>query len=514
MRQGAVWIPDWPVTAAEMAGLVPVDTPAAVVGSRGVVAANAWARTAGVMEGMKKRIAHALCPELVDIPVDTGRDVQRFEPVLRALDRHIARVTVVEPGSVLFAARGAIRTAGSVEKLAEAIVGEIADIAGCESHVGFAEGTLATLLAARHDGVVTAGESQRYLMGQRMETVLIAVSSPTQRADIAECIELCERLGVRSIGDVLALGSTALTTRFGETGALIWQLASGHDIRVSNAVSLIEDFHCSRPCEPALVNTEQATFAVKELAGEVSEEMGFRGAGGGRLTITAFLENGEQYARSWHIEGGGEKDIVDRTRWQLDAWMASPEEGSGIVRLELMMSDLIPVGFRPEPLWGGRSVHAEQAARSASRLQTMMGEDEVRMVQYAGGRIPLERYRSHQWNEVVVQGNPVDAPWPGAIPDPAPAVLHPQGEPRELQGKCGHSLGVRGDGQLICSQCGDSEPGLLSGKRIENFAGPWIVEQRWWDRPTRRAYLQVIHEDAARLVYCEGGHWYEEGRYD
>ena len=145
---GSVWIPDWPITAVEISGEIEPGVPVAVYSHNGIVSANSWARREGIGEGMRKRSAHSLCSDALLIPSDPVREFVRFEPVLRALDRHIANVLVMTPGRVLFTAEGAIAAAGSGELLAEAIVGEINDAVGCEARVGFGKGTLAALLAA------------------------------------------------------------------------------------------------------------------------------------------------------------------------------------------------------------------------------------------------------------------------------------------------------------------------------------------------------------------------------
>ena len=57
--------------------------------------------------------------------------------------------------------------------------------------------------------------------------------------------------------------------------------------------------------------------------------------------------------------------------------------------------------------------------------------------------------------------------------------------------------------------------------RIERTAGPWPVEERWWDPRRRRRHvrLQVLVRNArgARRVFLlglEDGEWHLLGRYD
>ncbi len=519
VSQGGVWIPNWPVTAAELAGEVPAGVPAAVCGNRGVLAVNAWAGREGIEVGMGKRHAHALCPDAILIPPDAERDARRFEPVLRALDRHIARITVLEPGSVLFSARGALRGAGSSELLAEAIIGEIAECAGCEAQVGFANGTLATLLATRENAVVAAWRTEGYLLAQRTSVLLLAVTTAHMRVELANCIELLDRLGIRTLDGIRRMGRSALATRFGSTGLFVWQLVTGEDARMPDLKRDTPDFGFARAFEPPLDNAQQAAFAARQLAAELADEMAARSLSGGRLIITATLVNGRELQRAWILDGGGVKDVVDRVRWQLGSWVDSPEEGAAVARLELAMTDLLLAGRRQQPLWGGKGVHEEQAGRAAVRLQSLLGEELVRVPQKMGGRVPSERFTDRAWNEAKGSSAAAELPWPGSIPEPAPSIVHPLAVPVKVCADCGHPLCVTGEGILACVEdCEDPRPRTVQGQgrvlTIVEFAGPWVIDQRWWADHQRRAYLQVVGVGSALLLYIEDGQWWEEGCYE
>ncbi|MGO1593352.1 MAG: Y-family DNA polymerase, partial [Ancrocorticia sp.] len=325
---GSVWVPDWAVTAVEISGEIEPGTPAAVYGKSGIVSANSWARTEGVREGMSRRGAHALCPSAVLLPADPMREAARFEPIMRALDRHIANALVIEPGRVLFTATGAIRAAGGPEPLAEAVIGEINDAAGCEGLVGFGQGTLTALLAASGNECVVPERTISYLDNKPLSALRVAASSQRVLLEITECIELLGRLGISRIGGLRKLGRIALMTRFGQTGHLIWRLISAEDVHVAGQQKAAPEFSASRGFDPPLDNTEQTVFAAKMLADELGEEMASRSLAGGRLAINAHLMSGSELRRSWLLDGGGVKDIVDRVRWQLASWLSGGEEGS------------------------------------------------------------------------------------------------------------------------------------------------------------------------------------------
>jgi protein ImuB len=54
-------------------------------------------------------------------------------------------------------------------------------------------------------------------------------------------------------------------------------------------------------------------------------------------------------------------------------------------------------------------------------------------------------------------------------------------------------------------------------KRVVAWAGPWPVEERWWDPAghRRRARVQVLDDTGtAHLLAVEGGRWWLEATYD
>ena len=106
-------------------------------------------------------------------------------------------------------------------------------------------------------------------------------------------------------------------------------------------------------------------------------------------------------------------------------------------------------------------------------------------------------------------------PWPGRIPEPSPAVVHHEPVPAEIQDAEGVPVTVDARGLLSAA------PGWLrvSGDwaRIVAWAGPWPVDERWWDPSARQrlARLQVTsQEDVAYLLRLVDGRWWIEATYD
>jgi protein ImuB len=90
-------------------------------------------------------------------------------------------------------------------------------------------------------------------------------------------------------------------------------------------------------------------------------------------------------------------------------------------------------------------------------------------------------------------------------------LVHPRAIGAVLVGDDGDPVGVSGRGQLSAapSRCGSEE--------VVGWAGPWPVDERWWDAAShrRRARLQVLLEGGgAYLLALEGGRWRVEATYD
>ncbi len=109
-----------------------------------------------------------------------------------------------------------------------------------------------------------------------------------------------------------------------------------------------------------------------------------------------------------------------------------------------------------------------------------------------------------------------ERPWPGQLPAPSPAVVHPDPLPAVLTGRDGSRVGVTGRFELTTLPTH-----LAIGDRpaieLVAWAGPWPDEQRWWDldRAHRRARLQIqLANGRALLVMVEQGQWVVEAEYD
>ena len=552
-RRAVLWVPDWPVVAAAAeAGLSP-SAPAAVLHGRGMVAVSASARTAGVRRGQRKRLAQRACPEITILPYDEGRDARAFEAVAAAAEDVVAGVEISRPGLLMIPADGAARFHGSEEALAEALVSAVAELASCESAVGAADGLLAAVLAARASVLIPAGESAVFLAPHPIGTLTLAAMERTKREAIEDLVSVLMRLGIDTLGAFTALPFSDVLARFGPAGAWAHRVARGEDVAPPVLRCTEEDIAVEYVFEEPAQNSEQLVPVARLLAERLDVSLLAAGMRCGKVRIVAATERGQQLERVWRTDVGARagafaSHMADRVRWQLEGWLSGTSEGperSGLISLGVIAEDVVPLGAEQSYLWGGISGADSRAQRAVERIQGLLGPDGVVAVREQGGRSPRERVLALPWGQEATESRALAHPWPGAIPDPAPATVPPApmsvqvldagGAPVTVDRRLALSapptwMRLQADPRDELALAANRHPsqghvGQLKGpvwdrpQPVDSWAGPWPIAQRWWTQDgSRSAYLQVALRDqestTAVLVAFRSGEWELEAIYD
>ena len=154
----------------------------------------------------------------------------------------------------------------------------------------------------------------------------------------------------------------------------------------------------------------------------------------------------------------------------------------------------------------------------------MLGPEAVVTAVVDGGRGFADQVRLVPWGDArdSARRRPSGAkeaadrplPWPGRLSRPSPAIVLDPPRPADLCDAEGRSVEVSGRGLL------SSDPAALAVgngalARIVAWAGPWPLEERWWEAGRRRrARIQVVVEDGeAYVVSRETGGWWIEAVY-
>lgn len=550
VRRAVLWVPDWPVVAAMTAAGLGSETPAAVLHGRGMVAVSAAARTAGVRRGMRKRLAQRACPDLHILDLDEGRDAREFEAVAAAAETVVSGVEISRPGLLMIPADGAARFHGSEEALAEALVSAVAEHAGYECAVGAADGLLAAIIAARNSALVPVGKSAEYLASLPIETLALAAMERRHREAVEDLASVLTRLGLVSLHDFTSLPRADILARFGPAGMWAYRIGRGEDVRPPVLRRSESDIAVEYTFEEPAQRVEQLTLVAAHVASQLDAALLAAGVRCGRVCITARTERGDVLERVWRTDVGSRagafaKHMADRVRWQLEGWLSGTSQGpepAPLVSLSVTAQDVITLGSEQAYLWGGVSGADARAHRTLERVQGLIGAEGVLSVREQGGRHPRDRVLALPWGQESAPSRRIEHPWPGRIPDPAPATVLVASQPIALLDAGGQPVTV--DRRLGMSapptwvrlpvdprderaatarrhpssgHVGDiGEPSWGLPQPIESWAGPWPVVERWWaPDSTRGAYVQIaVREGPAVLASFSGGSWALEAVYD
>jgi protein ImuB len=247
-------------------------------------------------------------------------------------------------------------------------------------------------------------------------------------------------------------------------------------------------------------------------------------------------------------------EVVPRSEWLT----------GGLVRLRLSPDEVVADDGRQLGLWGGVTAADERAARAFARVQALLGPQAVCSVVSVGGRRPVNEMELVPWGDQrdVAKSNALTsksksgkartksvklstkspakssaktgntdtsvkatAPWPGRLPTPSPTIAYPLPTAVTVLDKDGRPIRVNGRGEISAPPVSfGSSTDTFAGKsqNIVAWAGPWPLEERWWDLQTarRQARLQIVVADSAQanmqrafLVVLEGGQWWLEASY-
>ena len=505
-------------------------------------------------------------------------DARDGELVAAALEQFTPLPEALRPGLHVFGARGPSRYFGGEQALAELVARAAADAVPSAPRVGvgvadglFAAG-LAARMAARARGpagqasdaersgswlsasaamlVVPPLQGRQFLAGLPLASLADPVSPLHCDESGAEALlDVLWRLGIRTLGDLAALSEADVLGRFGWPGLLAHRLVRGLDDRPLWARADSEDPGVEAEIDPPADRIETVAFTARALADTIVARLARDGLDCVCIGIEAHSDSGHASSRRWRHElRFSAADIVDRVRWQLEGWYRSPERPTGPVTLiRITPCVTAPADGRQLGMWGEKSEADERAARALARLQGLLGAEAVTVPRLAGGRRPADTGRRMPLGAAQAEASPTEAkgtpktgkqakeakrpkrakearkkhkaaeaPWPGRLPPPSPAMVLAQPEPITVTDCGGAPVTVGGRGEASASpwQMTDSAG---HSRTVVAWAGPWPLDERWW-RPSvrrRQARFQLVLDDgSAHLCVLETGRWRREATYD
>ncbi|WP_235534925.1 Y-family DNA polymerase [Nocardioides sp. Soil777] len=526
MRVMVVWCPDWSVVAALDEAGRSNRSPAAVLSANVVEVCNGPARSEGVRRGQRRRDAQSRCPELVLLPANPDRDARAFEPVLALVEDLRPGVAALRPGLLAVRAPGSwygTETAAAATACQALVEGGVWDV-----RVGIADDLFTAEQAARTSEVqswvvVPAGGSASFLRGLPVHVLQDDGSRGR------ELVGLLQRLGLRTLGDLADLPGDAVEHRLGSYGAEVRRRARGEDRALFAARTPPPELDADVSFEPPLDSVEAITFSVRTTAERFVSQLAHHQLVATGVRVEAEADGVVCSSRAWlHPRHFGARDLVDRVHWQLQGagvgGSLRARKQSGTVRAPIDRVRFVPEVVEPaaahgEALWGAAS--DDLVERGVARVQGMVGFDAVRRPVLQGGRSPAARQALVPWGERAVDLRPVDRPWPGRVPGPAPVRVFATPPVAEVVDDAGREVCVTDRGVVTGEprrfRVGGGAGGQgLPWQPVTAWAGPWPTDEGWWSGGSGpSARFQLVGADGRAWLLLRGPEgWSLEAGYD
>lgn len=467
-----------------------------------------------------------------------------FERVVRAVTTVAPLVEVERLGCIVLAARGPSRYFGGDEALARHLHAVCADAATTIPSIGacgvgiadsrFAATAAAHLAAARGRPCVVAPSATREFIDALPVAALERLGGTG-----AGTVDLFRRLGLGTCGAVAAVGESALIDRFGLEGARAHRLIGGDDLAPLSPGAPPADFAVAIDTEEPLGESRQVVGVARRRVAAMLRAISDHGLQCVRLSIACHTDHGEESRRIWgEPRGFSEMAVLGRLACQLEGWLggAVPDHDgvdtptTGVTRVVMVPLECREKIAVQPLLWGGHHENTERAARAVALACAVDPAVRVTVPQWAGGRdlagvyarVPVAHVDlsdATAGEQRVRLGDGAATEWSGSIPRPSPAFVLTAPRRIEVLDARGVSVEVTGRHELA------SFPAqVVVGERryrVERIAGPWPVEERWWDplRRRRHARMQVLARNergdtGVLLVGVENREWSLLARYD
>ena len=528
-------------------------TPCAVIHAQRVISRTPAAMRYGVQVGMRRRHAQALCPDIEIVAHQPSRDRTAFDAVVRVVNELVPLIEVSEPGLIVFAARGPSRYMGGdgpmASKIVEALKTSVADnrSAALLVGVGVAGSRLAAQIASHASAMASSSANLfvPYVVEPDKTNEWLAPQSVRVLGEFAsinrETISLLERLGLNTLRDVCALSESVLAGRFGELGVELHRLSRGDEQYPLAVVPHPPEHLCIEKFDEPVSDQQIIINSVQRMAVAFTEYYSVHGSVCVRIVISFESEAGKRSERLWYRpQGLTTSAIIENAKWQLEAWLASqlaadisgdPEshalenyalENYGLVRVQLIADEVRTDTAQQLRLWGGSTQTDETATQAIGRLSELLGSSAVQVAKWQGGRDVLDSYELVSATHAQTIGSASSheqisaQKWRGALPNPSPSVVYSEPIQVQINDQFGKLLSVSARHELSASPVV-----VIIGAthyKVNSWAGPWPVEERWWDsaRSRRLVRLQLVCEKItadsvpqilAMLAILEHGEW-------
>ena len=474
-------------------------------------------------------------PEWMRAHGDEGihRCMQSFEEVVRRMTEVSALIEVERPGTMFMAARGPSRYFGGEEAVARRLW-SLATVDDGPLGLGIADTRFAAVAAAGASArsrtpCIIAPESTRAFLDSLALSMLVEAGTAS-----SETVDLLSRLGMHRCGDVRAIGEVSLIERFGMEGRVIFDVVSGREVHLFAGAAGEADLSRAVDFDVPLASHPDVVSCTRECAATMLEGVASTGRRCVRLLVECDTESGRTDSRIWGEQRGFTLGtLLDRLSCHLEGWMPGEVEDGfvdGVTRVRLTPLECREVAATQALLWGGHEENAERMARAVGMIAAAGDAVSIVVPRWQGGRDVNEAYAWVPVHTVDLADAAAAArrvgrdatsvrDWRGSLPPPWPAWVDRDASEVSVLDAEGDHVGVTGRHEFT------STPASMAvgtvHLTVEKVAGPWPVEERWWDprRARRRVRAQMLVRTSRGsckvvVVSLENNVWKLMARYD
>lgn len=326
------------------------------------------------------------------LAVAVGEQAPRAR-ILATLCAMLPRVGVADDGAFVCDLRGTERLLGVPLRVARNAMSACVAVGGVTATGGVGSTPFVARVAARYTPPGTVSEIPAG--GERAFLDVLPLDVLPLHPKVIEELAL---LGVRRIGELLALPAGDVRDRFGQSAAIAYALATGERIEDVRGVAPRRRIRAKRTWDAPVDSRERLIFALRAAADELTEAL--RHDGLAALRVRLVLEREEllplRLERSLLPPSGESAAIVRSLRWGLEEL---PTLGL-VTSAALEITAVEPARGRQIGLFAPDGAHAEEAIAVAQFLRTRLGPGVVLQPRIVDAEARLPE-RAAEWEEVV-----------------------------------------------------------------------------------------------------------------
>jgi protein ImuB len=457
-----------------------------------LTAVSAEALRLGLRAGLSIAEARTLCHRLVIRRPSAELLRSATEAAIDVADSFSPRVENAAPGVVFLEIEGLRSLFGTESHLATSLMARLRRV-GLEGRVGTASTKTVAWLAARASegvDVVKPGEERR-----RLAALPMTILEPPPEVTVT-----LERWGIRTLGQLAGLPSTAVSWRFGDIGIRLWKTARGEDDGPLVPLPRPQRFEENVDCGYAIDSVEPLSFLLRAALERLTARLEIRGLRAGDLTLALRLEGGGLEERVLHVAAPTNevKALLAFARLELERH--PPSTGVEWFRLAAVAEKLRPVEL---DLFVPAGPTPQDLGLTIARLAAVAGIDRI------GCPAVIDSHRPEAFHVARFIFAGAGAAKTNVSSGRSPLVLRAFRPPAAIE-----VMYDRGRPDFVRADANHEK----FGGRVVTLAGPWRLSGEWWrDSPFARDYYDAeLSDGGVYRIYRDhdSGDWFADGVYD